>query len=49
MNKKVDKINFKKSYESDGVMGKDKKQNNKKDKATEKDEALFFNSTESSE
>ncbi|MBM7571414.1 hypothetical protein [Aquibacillus albus] len=42
---------YKKSYESDGVMGKDKKHNKNKIKKAEKrqDDSMFFNTTESSE
>ncbi|MCT2535735.1 hypothetical protein NC661_07385 [Aquibacillus koreensis] len=42
---------FKKSYESDGVMGKDKKktEQRKKQNEDEVDETMFFNITESSE
>lgn len=43
-------MNFKKSYESDGVMGKDKKeQTNKKQSNKDQEDPMFFNTTESSE
>ncbi|WP_194709690.1 hypothetical protein [Radiobacillus deserti] len=48
MNEKEQKQSYHKSYESDGIMGKD--QNAKKNKPkVENDDQLFFNITEGSE
>ncbi|WP_171038195.1 hypothetical protein [Aquibacillus sediminis] len=43
------KDQFKRSYESDGVMGVDKKTKSKKQENKNKKDAMFFNTTESSE
>ncbi|MDC3417304.1 hypothetical protein [Aquibacillus salsiterrae] len=41
---------FKKSYESDGIMGKTKNtKSTKKEKRSKEEDPMFFNTTESSE
>ncbi|WP_407272837.1 hypothetical protein [Radiobacillus sp. PE A8.2] len=46
---KKDNISYRKSYESDGEMGKDTKKGKSEEVKQKKNDPMFFNITESSE